>query len=993
MAWQDINISLVGSLAQLEELRPHFDSLQRNSHCSLRFHPIDASENWSSLGQTLRDETSEVSIFIINSENELEHLSELAQLSFGETALIVLTSTRTSHLVERCIACGVDDILDFTSLTRDELSLSIDVALARRRYKTPFSGESRVLSLLASGQPLPSILTELIEELEARHPDMLCSILIVDSQSKTLLHGAAPRLPAEYNSIVNGFEIGPDKGSCGTAAWLGKRIIVSNIQESPLWEPYRNSAERYGLAACWSQPIFAANGRVIGTFAIYYREPRAPRASELRLMEKAASVAGIAITQRETEFALRYRFDFERLVLSLSNRFISSSVDSLDRVLEASLQNIGEFTRADRCSIFLVSDDGQFMSNSHEWCRDGVRSERNRLQNVPTTSFPWLQEKLERHQVVLLRRLSDLPQEAREEHAELVERRVGSFVAVPLIQSSHLFGLLTLESVGQEKMWTSDVVVLLKMCTQLFANALERKRVEEELHLSKEQSLRNEAQLRVTFETAQIGMATCTLAGKFLSVNSAFCRMIGKSAEELLRLSFKDISAPDERTSRRKMRDFLRGRERQIELEKRFVHSSGGVVHVNMRLGAIFDNEQKPLYLVAEIEDITQKKKWEAEYLKASKLESLGVLAGGIAHDFNNILMAILGTVSKTKIEVEQDSRVFHRLKDVEQAVFRARDLTHQLLTFSKGGAPIKRTASMAEIIRQTIGFSLSGSEVSLTFEAPENLWPVQVDSGQISQVIHNLILNASQSMPEGGSLVVSCFNLDFRRKANEYSLPLESGKYVKIKFRDEGCGIPPENLPKIFDPFFTTKDNGSGLGLATTYSIIKRHQGHIEVDSSVGKGTCFTVFLPASPRANPSQNTEEPVIRQGHGRILLMDDEAMVRSAAEGMLRVLGYEVDSVVNGFEAIERYQRARDSGQPFDAVIMDLTIPGGMGGKVAIRKLKRLDPNVRAIVSSGYADGPVMAEFKKFGFRGVMAKPYEISTLSTVLLEVLAKEEVC
>lgn len=297
----------------------------------------------------------------------------------------------------------------------------------------------------------------------------------------------------------------------------------------------------------------------------------------------------------------------------------------------------------------------------------------------------------------------------------------------------------------------------------------------------------------------------------------------------------------------------------------------------------------------------------------------------------------------------------------------------------------------MAEIIRQTIGFSLSGSEVSLTFEAPENLWPVQVDSGQISQVIHNLILNACQAMPEGGILSVACINLDFKRKANEYGLPLDSGKYVKIKFRDQGCGIPPDNLQKVFDPFFSTKETGSGLGLATTYSIIKRHQGHIEVDSEIGKGTCFTIYLPATPRAIPPAVKEEPAIQHGHGRILLMDDEAMVRNAAEGMLRVLGYEVDSVVNGMEAVEHYQRARESGRPFDAVIMDLTIPGGMGGKVAIRKLRRLDPNVRAIVSSGYADGPVMAEFRKFGFRGVMAKPYELTTLSSVLSEVLLNNE--
>ncbi len=242
--------------------------------------------------------------------------------------------------------------------------------------------------------------------------------------------------------------------------------------------------------------------------------------------------------------------------------------------------------------------------------------------------------------------------------------------------------------------------------------------------------------------------------------------------------------------------------------------------------------------------------------------------------------------------------------------------------------------------------------------------------------------------MSEGGNLSVRCENISHNRRQSLYGPPLRSGRYVKISFADEGCGISSEDLQKIFDPFFTTKEGGSGLGLATTYSIIKRHQGHIAVESCVGQGTEFIVYLPASPEGRPAPRAEVQKIRPGHGRILLMDDEAMVRQAAEGMLQRLGYEVDSASNGIEAVELYQHARAEGKPFDAVIMDLTVPGGMGGKLAIRKLKKLDPAVRAIVSSGYADGPVMAEYRKYGFCGVMAKPYEITTLSSVLFSVLA-----
>ncbi len=394
------------------------------------------------------------------------------------------------------------------------------------------------------------------------------------------------------------------------------------------------------------------------------------------------------------------------------------------------------------------------------------------------------------------------------------------------------------------------------------------------------------------------------------------------------------------------------------------------------------------LHIVSNIfASALERKRWDTELIRTSKLESLGILAGGIAHDFNNVLMGILGSVSLSQLKIEEEHPVQDKLRDIERAVGRAKDLTHQLLTFSKGGAPVKRTVSLVDIIRETAGFSLTGSSVYCELRTPNTLWPVKVDEGQISQVINNLMLNACQAMPDGGAISVRCENLTVLRSGYDAFPLVNPGKYVKITLSDQGCGIPPEHLAKIFDPFFTTKERGTGLGLATTYSIIKKHFGHIRVESTPGVGTTFTILLPASRRMPISETRQPRTPIPGEGRILLMDDEPMVRKAAASMLTHLGYEVDLAENGIEAVEAYEVARSSGRPFAAVIMDLTVPGGIGGAMAIRQLRRIDPQVRAIVSSGYAEGPVVAEFRKYGFRGVMTKPYEIQRLSAVLNAVL------
>ncbi|MGE5445999.1 MAG: PAS domain S-box protein, partial [Ignavibacteriales bacterium] len=390
--------------------------------------------------------------------------------------------------------------------------------------------------------------------------------------------------------------------------------------------------------------------------------------------------------------------------------------------------------------------------------------------------------------------------------------------------------------------------------------------------------------------------------------------------------------------------------------------------------------------------DITEHKKMEEERLKISKLESVGVLAGGIAHDFNNMLAGIFTTISLMKMDVRQDTRMHKDLTEVEKACLQAKGLTQQLLTFAKGGAPIKKLCSVEEIIRDTATFALRGSKAKYDIGIEKDIWDVEVDEGQIAQVISNLIINADQSMPQGGVIKIDAENIEIGAISSSIKpAPTKEGRYVRITVEDSGIGISPEHLGRIFDPYFTTKQKGSGLGLATSYSIIKNHGGYIGVESELGKGTKFYVYLPASEkRAEEKKRVQEKVEGGVKGRVLIMDDEAIIRTAAGRALMRMGYEVGYAKGGEEALEIYKRAKDENKPFDVVIMDLTIPGGMGGKEAIKRLKDIDPDVKAIVSSGYSTDPIMSDYKQYGLRGVVSKPYSIEELAQTLHKVMNGE---
>jgi signal transduction histidine kinase/CheY-like chemotaxis protein len=378
----------------------------------------------------------------------------------------------------------------------------------------------------------------------------------------------------------------------------------------------------------------------------------------------------------------------------------------------------------------------------------------------------------------------------------------------------------------------------------------------------------------------------------------------------------------------------------------------------------------------------------EAALTRASKLESLGVLAGGIAHDFNNLLTVIIGNVSLAKLDPKAAPDTVHCLKESERAALRARDLTQQLLTFAKGGEPMRAATRLPDVVREAAQFALHGAKARPEFEIAPDLWAADVDKGQIGQVVHNIIINASQAMPAGGSIRVVLRNEEI---ADGGRAALAPGRYVKMSFTDTGSGIGPELLPRIFEPYFTTKQQGSGLGLATVYSIVKKHQGHIEVTSVAGQGTTFHVWLPAAPLpanvagAEPSAAPDAPRV----ARVLLMDDEAPIRLLGSAVLKRMGFAVTAVRDGAAALSEYAAASAAGRPFDLVILDLTVPGGMGGAEAMEKLRGIDPQVRAIVSSGYSSDPVMANYRAHGFCGRVPKPYAANDLAETVSRVLTE----
>lgn len=515
----------------------------------------------------------------------------------------------------------------------------------------------------------------------------------------------------------------------------------------------------------------------------------------------------------------------------------------------------------------------------------------------------------------------------------------------------------------------------------------------EEYRLLYLESERTSRQFRSLIDSAADPIVVCDDKGIPIYVNPAFVRVFGWQFAEVKNEKI-DFVPPGVEKETSEIIGLITGKKEISNLETKRKTKDGRIRDVSISAAAHFDEQGRYAGSVFQLRDITERKLLEAELLKMHKLESTGLLAGGIAHDFNNILSAILMNTQMALINMENPAMAAGFLRGVEAATGRAEKLARQLLTFAKGGTPVKKLASLEKFVREVVEFVLHGSNVKCEFDIADNLWPAEIDEGQMNQVIQNLIINARQAMPLGGVIRISLANVTFNRKPERELLGSDQEKdnFVMISIRDDGVGIQPENLGKIFDPYFTTKEKNVGLGLSTTHSIVTRHNGRITVKSEAGLGSTFSIYLPASKGTpvNINQKSAQQREAAGSGCVLVMDDEKMIRELMAAILQSMGYEVAQAQDGHEAIDLYIRARQAGKPHDLVIMDLTIPGGMGGKETIAELTAINPDIKAIVSSGYSNDPIMADYKKYGFCGVLKKPFKIDELKDVLFTCKEKE---
>ena len=485
--------------------------------------------------------------------------------------------------------------------------------------------------------------------------------------------------------------------------------------------------------------------------------------------------------------------------------------------------------------------------------------------------------------------------------------------------------------------------------------------------------------------TTSDGYLLLDSTGRLLDVNAAYIQQSGYARGELLNLNIRDLEAQE---SHNETADHIRrimetGSELFESVHRR---KNGSTWHVEI---STTYNQVNGGQFISFLRNITERREHENEKLKMEKLESLGILAGGIAHDFNNILTGIMGNISFAQKFIDTTHKSYKPLAEAERASVRAGDLAHQLLTFARGGDPVKKVVSLQHLVNETVSLVLRGSNIKGTVEIPDAIHAVNADEGQMCQAFNNIIINAAQAMPGGGTLSVAAYNVML---AADNIMSLSPGPYIRLIFADQGCGISETDLKRVFDPYFTTKPAGNGLGLASVHSIINRHSGHIGVTSVPDTGTTFTIHLPSIGETYAKHQTNavaQTNVEYTGGSILVMDDEELIRDLTTSMLEYLGYQVTTCENGADAISTYRTAHESAHPFAAVIIDLTIPGGMGGKETAQQILTIDPNACLIVSSGYSNDPIISDYGNYGFSGAVAKPYNLDELGQQLSIVLSR----
>lgn len=651
--------------------------------------------------------------------------------------------------------------------------------------------------------------------------------------------------------------------------------------------------------------------------------------------------------------------------------------DASDEAIPQVLRALGEKFKVSRVTIFKIhpKDDGEtIISLFDTWInanspKNAVIADIGKIPIITSGSIPFI-EKLSENRVV-----SGLTRHLPESERVIPESlNILSFCDVPIFIDDVFWGFIGFVDCISERLWNEIETETLQVVANILANYFK-------LTSSKKALIESEEKFKNIYNNSTIGLYRTTVDGRIIMANPTLAGKLGyDNVEELKQIDLNETER-SKRNRRQEFLDIMMKYGYVIGHETKWTKRDGTMIDIRENSQAIKDVHGNILYFEGSIEDITEQKKAEEQLIKAQKLESVGTLAGGIAHDFNNLLTGILGNIALAKLEIETDNEAFVCLNEAEMAAMHARDLTNQLLTFSTGGKPVLKPLQLKDLITQSTNLIVKSGNINPIFQIDENLYPAEIDKGLFRQVFYNTIINAEQAMPNGGTIKVIAENCTLRQD----DVPtLQEGKYIKVTIIDEGVGIPQKNIAKVFDPYYTTKQTGSGLGLATTFSIIKKHNGYINIDSVLGEGTTVTFYLPAYLNEISLFDTvdgrkEEKVIRKNKGRILVMDDEDFIRTLATRVLTRAGFEVEAVEDGEQALMLFETDLLKKKYFDAVILDLTVPAGMGGQETIERLKKFDPNIKAIVCSGYSNDPVMSFYTQYGFDSVITKPYSPSDL--------------
>jgi len=528
----------------------------------------------------------------------------------------------------------------------------------------------------------------------------------------------------------------------------------------------------------------------------------------------------------------------------------------------------------------------------------------------------------------------------------------------------------------------------------LYTDISERKKAEEDLNKS-EQNYRD-----IVEQTSDL-ITKVNKKGRITFVNHMSQEIFGLSPHECVGMSAFDFVHPsDKKYTQKWFNDMVAMQKVKGKIENRQVGKNGKSHNMLWTCNLLYDSSGNIIEINGTAKDITERKKLQEDTLKARKLESLGEMAGGIAHDFNNLLYMITGNISLAQDDLNPETRTSEALKNAEEACFKAKNLTAKLITFSKGGAPVKKIASIKELLKASVGSALKESDIKTEISIVDNVRKANIDENQIKHVIHNIVVNAKESMDNKGQLKATCENIDIDKDNQR----LSHGKYIKITVKDQGCGIPEEILKKIFDPYFSTKEighkKGQGLGLGVSHSIVEKHNGLITVESDLKKGSIFSIYLPAmklSKTENSSVSKEKTISQKplnqsitGKNKILVMDDEEMIRNLMSRFLNKLGYDVETCTEGGKAVEIYKNAMESKKPFNIAILDLTNKSGMGGQETMKRLLEIDPAVKGIIITGYSSDSVVENYKAYGFSGILQKPSTTEALQKVINEVLSKD---